>query len=80
MKSLLSVLALLCLNSCGKACATAKPSECSDELPSGVTCMAYWESWLYNKSTNSCELTGYSGCNAIGFETRQACEECQCNN
>jgi hypothetical protein len=83
MKSLLSftsVLVLLSLGSCDKECTTPKPSGCNDEVPTGVTCMAYWESWLYNESTNSCEFTGYSGCNAVGFETRQACEECECNN
>jgi len=78
--SLISISFLLSLGSCNKECATPKPSECNDDVPTGVTCMAYWESWLYNENTNSCEFTGYSGCNAIGFETKQACEECECNN
>lgn len=83
MKRLLSftlILALLSLFSCEKECTTPKPSGCNDEASTGVTCMAYWESWLYNENTTSCEFTGYSGCNAIGFETKQACEECECNN
>ena len=78
--TLFTILFILNLSSCTKDCTTPKPSGCNDEVPTGVTCMAYWESWLYNESTNSCEFTGYSGCNAIGFETKQACEECECNN
>jgi hypothetical protein len=83
MKRLLSftsVIIILSLNACDKACTTPKPSGCDDELPIGATCTAYWESWLYNESANSCEFTGYSGCNVIGFETKQACEECECRN
>ena len=60
MKRLLSftsILALLSLCSCEKECTTPTPSGCNDEVPTGATCMAYWESWLYNDNTTSCEFT-----------------------
>ena len=62
--------------SCTKKCETSSP--CSESIPTGATCQAFFESWIYNPAKKSCEFKGYSGCNAIGFETKEECEKCDC--
>jgi hypothetical protein len=42
-------------------------------------CQAYFQTWFYNKNTNSCEQIGYSGCSSKGFPTKEECEACKCN-
>ena len=65
---------------CDKNCAE-KPSTCEEQpASSGITCQAYWESWVYDEATNNCEYVGYSGCGPIGFETEKECEACECND
>jgi hypothetical protein len=67
--------------SCKKqtTCNYSNPS-CEQSPPEGVTCMAYFESWIYDKSSKSCKWTGYSGCNQVGFDSKEECEKCDCLN
>ena len=46
--------------------------------PGDYICHAYFTRWFYNEETNSCEQIGYTGCSALGFETKQECENCEC--
>lgn len=64
--------------SCSKKECNA-PAACSDSLPTGTVCQAYWQSWVYNPVTKTCEFKGYSGCSPIGFETKEECEKCDCD-
>jgi hypothetical protein len=79
MKAILIIGLAMLVMSCDKECEEPTIEGCSDSVPTGVTCQAYFESWLYNSSTNNCELTGYSGCGPVGFATEQECEECECH-
>lgn len=47
--------------------------EPSDEL---ITCFAFWQSYFYDKSSNTCVLRSYSGCSAAenSFESKEVCE------
>jgi hypothetical protein len=63
--------------SCTKNCSFSN-AKCSEQPPTDQTCQAYFESWIYNSQTKKCEWKGYSGCSAIGFESREECEECKC--
>ena len=64
--------------SCSKNSCDTRPTACDDQVPTGTTCLAVFESWIYNPNTKTCEFKGYSGCNAVGFETKEACELCDC--
>lgn len=66
------------LLSCSKDCA-ADDATCSEQPQTGVVCQAYFENWFFDESTKSCSYIGYSGCESLGFETQEACEECTCN-
>jgi|AntRauTorckE5430_2_1112549.scaffolds.fasta_scaffold06062_4 hypothetical protein len=70
-------LLFIALSSCKDECLT--DSKCSEQPPSGTTCSAYWESWIYDSKTNECSFTGYSGCSPIGFDSKTECEKCDCN-
>lgn len=64
--------------SCHKEC--DKPSgPCGDVPPAqdGIICQAFFERWFYNAQTGTCEQIGYSGCEAVGFETQAECQSCQ---
>ena len=65
--------------SCGKKCNTGNDSRCSEQPATGMTCQAYFESWIYNADKKKCEWKGYSGCNAVGFQTKEECEKCKCD-
>jgi len=66
--------------SCTKDCKQATNSLCNISAPTDGVCQAYFESWFYNKSMNTCEKVGYSGCSAKGFETKKDCEQCKCKS
>lgn len=53
---------------------------CAVKVPQNEQCMAYFQRWFFNPATNSCTQIGYSGCSTKGFETKQACEACKCND
>jgi len=53
-------------------------AKCSETPNTGTTCMAYWESWFYDESTGECEKKGYSGCEPVGFESKEECDKCDC--
>ena len=80
MKAILIVGLAMFVISCNKNCEEPTIQGCSDEVPTGVTCQAYFESWIFDSESNSCELKGYSGCSAVGFATEEECEECKCHN
>ncbi|MBP6089667.1 MAG: hypothetical protein KA521_00310 [Crocinitomicaceae bacterium] len=65
--------------SCTKDCTDSQQTKCSATPETGTICAAYFESWFYNQGTNTCELIGYSGCSPVGFETKEECESCDCN-
>ncbi|MGB0934060.1 MAG: BPTI/Kunitz domain-containing protein [Lishizhenia sp.] len=79
MRKNILLLSILTTFSCKKDVCTV-PSACTDLPNQTGVCLAYFESWFYNESTNQCEKIGYSGCNANGFETKEECELCACNN
>lgn len=80
---LFSILFLLSgfifFTNCNKNCEDEKPNACRDSLPNGELCQAFFQSWFYNKSTNSCELKSYSGCSPSGFQTEAECLACKCD-
>ncbi len=76
--TLLLFLLMVGLSSCKEDC--VKDTKCSEQLPPGNICQAYWESWLYNQDTKECEYKGYSGCSPIGFESEAECNKCDCDN
>jgi hypothetical protein len=78
-KIIILALGLISISSCKKDCTNSQQTKCSATPDTGTTCAAYFESWFYNQGTNTCELMGYSGCSPIGFETKEACETCDCN-
>lgn len=82
MKTYLTATAILLLAtflSCQKNC-EEKPAACSESpATNGMTCQAYFQSWIYNSKTNDCEFVGYSGCGMVGFETEAECEACECS-
>lgn len=69
---------LIGLTSCKKECEAPLPA-CNDTVPTDELCQAYFERWFYDKASNSCQLKAYGGCNAWGFATKEACEECLCH-
>jgi len=71
---------MLTFSSCKRECMKNQEAACLEQAPDGTTCMAYWESWVYNPETDNCEFKGYSGCSPIGFDTEAACEDCECHN
>ena len=77
MKKLLVVLFFFSIIfSCKEKCPT--DSKCLEKPETGATCQAYFESWIYDSDKNECELQGYSGCSAVGFETKEECDKCDC--
>ena len=63
-------------------CVSTEIPACSESAPDPnlVTCLAYFESWFYDSSTSTCSKIGYSGCGESGFQTKQECEACKCND
>jgi len=53
---------------------------CTDRVPTGELCLAYFQRWFYNKDRNQCEQIGYSGCSQKGFATQADCEKCKETN
>ena len=65
--------------SCNKQCIFEV--KCQEKpLNNQTTCTAYFESWIYYPEENKCKYIGYSGCSAIGFETKADCEKCDCKD
>ncbi len=75
---LLAITLTLGLSSCSKECETTNPV-CNESAPTAEICLAVFQRWFYNEETNSCEQITYSGCSEYGFETKAACQECECN-
>jgi len=85
MKKVLIFLSffMLTMTACNKSnCELAEDPACSESAPSQdvVSCLAYFESWFYDASTSTCSKIGYSGCSPSGFQTKEECEACDCNN
>lgn len=59
-------------------CAENSAPECFDQVPQDELCDAYFERWFYSEADNACTKIAYSGCSMRGFETEEACSECQC--
>lgn len=78
MKKLLILLTIACFLSCTKDCA-APQGACAEVPPTGELCLAAFNRWFYNASSNKCEQIGYSGCSQKGFATQAECEACLCN-
>jgi hypothetical protein len=70
----------LCFAACEKDCSNSEQTKCMETPPTNEACLAYFQSWFYNSSTNSCEQIGYSGCSPKGFQTKEECESCKCND
>lgn len=77
----LLTIILLTLPGCLRPCIGTDP-KCQESLlersPDEVTCLAYFESWIFDKQKNECVKVNYSGCSPIGFETKEECEKCKC--
>ena len=67
----------LALWGCSNHCPEAVPA-CSHSAPTNELCLAYFQSWFFNESTNQCQKIGYSGCGQYGFATQAECEACRC--
>ncbi len=83
MKKVLIFLSffLFAMTSCNDDCISSEIPACNDSVPNQeVTCLAYFESWFFDGSTSTCSKIGYSGCNQSGFQTKEACEACACND
>lgn len=51
---LLVVIALI-LDSCDKDCSNSEQAKCLETPPTDEACQSYFQTWFYNKNTNSCE-------------------------
>jgi hypothetical protein len=72
---------LFTLTACDKDCVSSENPVCNESAPSqNVICLAYFESWFFDASTLTCSKIGYSGCDASGFQTKEECEACECND
>ena len=71
-------LAIVFFSNCSENCVEENVL-CSHTPPTDELCGAYFERWFYNSEENSCEQIGYSGCNEWGFDSLEACEECDCD-
>jgi len=80
MKTLIILTFVMLCASCSKNCNDVKDLRCDESPATGVTCQAYFESWIYDDATGKCQFQGYSGCSMVGFETEEECEQCECNN
>ena len=78
-KIFLFVLIVLSFASCDKDCSNSEQAKCLETPPTDEACLAYFQTWFYNKNTNSCEQKSYSGCSPKGFPTKEECEACKCN-
>ena len=81
MKNLITLCLIFSLFfiACEEECSVDNPpAACSDVVPNDENCLAYFERWFYDKSTNTCEKIGYSGCNQVGFATELECQSCVC--
>jgi len=82
MKKILIFLSFFTLSmiSCkDDSCENIDPT-CQEIAPTDEACLAFFERWFYDSSTSTCEKIGYSGCEQYGFETKEACETCECND
>lgn len=52
---------------------------CEHTVPTDEICAAYFQRWFYDKQSASCKRISYSGCSQYGFETKVACDACNCN-
>lgn len=75
---LLPSLIIISISGCFKDCKDEIPA-CADTVPTGELCQAFFQTWFYNADMKSCELKGYSGCEAAGFATEEECLSCKCD-
>lgn len=75
---LLLLLTIVFFSNCSENCENDNPI-CSHIPPINEPCAAYFERWFYNAEENSCQQMGYSGCNEWGFESLEACQDCDCD-
>ncbi|MFK7772373.1 MAG: BPTI/Kunitz domain-containing protein [Saprospiraceae bacterium] len=82
MKNLLIFLSffLFTLISCKDDDCVSEDPICNETAPTDEACLAAFERWFFDSSTSTCAKIGYSGCEQYGFETKEACEECECND
>lgn len=80
--SITLAICFMCLVSCQKDCDTSQMDNCIQELPEydDITCTAVFSGWFYDIETKSCIKLSYSGCSPMGFETKEECEACICND
>lgn len=73
---------LFALTACNDNCVSSEIAACNDSVPNDqvTTCQAYFVSWFFDSSTSTCSEIGYSGCSEIGFQTKEECEACKCND
>jgi len=53
-------------------------SRCNDIPPTDEECDAAFTRWFFVRSSNTCELLEYSGCDQHGFATQEECDQCPC--
>lgn len=70
---------MLFLISCKESNCEFSDPTCTEIPPTNEECLAAFERWFYDSATSSCEKISYSGCEVYGFETKAACEACQCD-
>lgn len=74
LKSLTALaICLIGFTACNKRVCQDPDSPCAETPPANEACLAYFETWFYNSSDNTCELKGYSGCGPKGFATEATC-------
>ncbi|MGB0431204.1 MAG: BPTI/Kunitz-type proteinase inhibitor domain-containing protein [Bacteroidia bacterium] len=75
------LIGMVSLNACQNDNCDGAPefAQCQESPENNPTaCQAVWQSWIYNEETGDCSKRSYSGCEPLGFETKEECEECDC--
>lgn len=73
-------ISLMACSPCDDLCEGGPDYATCSEKPvtDGITCEALFTSWIYDEATGDCSKQSYSGCEPLGFETKEECEKCDC--
>lgn len=78
MKYLSIILLVFLLGACEDDCMESSDPVCNEQVPTDELCQAAFSRWFYDSNTETCSEIAYSGCEAYGFESQEACEACSC--
>jgi len=73
-----SILLIMLAMSCNKKSDCNNSKVCQEQPPKDEACLAFFQRWFYNNTTQKCELIAYSGCSDKGFKTEAECNQCDC--